>query len=265
VAKVVSGLAAIDWPAGQGWAQLAELGLALVLSALLGLERELRNKSAGLRTHTLVGVGAALFMLVSKYGFADVLDPGRVTLDPSRVAAQVASGIGFIGGGLIFVRRDAVRGLTTAAVVWVTAAVGLACGAGLPVLAIAVTAGHFIVLYGFTPLSRRFPGTDTARSTVRLTYLDGRGVLRTVLEACAAHGFTVVELGIERPPPDELLDRGRDDRHGRTDAEPTRPDRTVTVFMRVEGKGSVAELTAVIAEIPGVVAVSSGDPDLASD
>src|SRR5580698_5123390 len=99
---------------GQGWVQLSELALAFVLSALIGLEREIRQKSAGLRTHTLVGVAAALIMLVSKYGFMDVLANGRVVLDPSRVAAQVVSGIGFIGGGVIFMRRDVVRGLTTA-------------------------------------------------------------------------------------------------------------------------------------------------------
>ena len=92
---------------------------------------ELRQRSAGPRTHTLVGVGAAAVMLVSKYGFGDVLANGQVVLDPSRVAAQIVSGIGFIGGGLIFVRQDAVRGLTTAAVVWITAAVGMAAGADL--------------------------------------------------------------------------------------------------------------------------------------
>ena len=89
---------------------LVELAAALLLSSLVGFERELRAKSAGLRTHTLVGVGAALFMLVSKYGFGDMLALDRVSLDPSRVAAQIVSGIGFIGGGLIFVRRDVVRG-----------------------------------------------------------------------------------------------------------------------------------------------------------
>src|ERR1700728_4288488 len=108
---------------GEGWRQAAELGLALVLSALGGLEREIRQKSAGLRTHTLVGVGAALFMLISKCGFTDVLKPGQVILDPSRVAAQIVTGVGFLGGGLIFVKRDSVRGLTTAAAVWVTAAI----------------------------------------------------------------------------------------------------------------------------------------------
>src|SRR3978361_577176 len=114
---------------GQGWLQLEELILAFVLSALVGLEREIRQKSAGLRTYTLVGVSAALFMLISKYGFMDVLENGRVVVDPSRVAAQIVSGIGFIGGGVIFMRRDIVRGLTTAASVWLTAALGMSCGA----------------------------------------------------------------------------------------------------------------------------------------
>ena len=94
----------------QGAKQIGELGLAFVLSSLIGLEREVRQKAAGLRTHTLVGVGSALFVIVSKYGFTDVLDPNLTAFDPSRVAAQVVSGIGFIGGGLIFVRGDLVRG-----------------------------------------------------------------------------------------------------------------------------------------------------------
>src|ERR1700744_5472128 len=115
---------------GQGWLQLEEPGLAFVLSALVGLEREIRQKSAGLRTYTLVGVSAALFMLISKYGFMNVLENGRVFVDPSRVAAQIVSGIGFIGGGVIFMRRDVVRGLTTAAAVWLTAAPRMGRGAG---------------------------------------------------------------------------------------------------------------------------------------
>jgi putative Mg2+ transporter-C (MgtC) family protein len=98
-------------PSAEGWRQIGELGVALLLSALVGLERESHQKSAGLRTYTLVGVGSALFMLVSKYGFIDVVASGRIVLDPSRVAAQIVSGVGFLGGGIIFVRRDTVRGL----------------------------------------------------------------------------------------------------------------------------------------------------------
>jgi putative Mg2+ transporter-C (MgtC) family protein len=146
---------------GQTWVQVGELGLAFLLSALIGLERELRQKSAGLRTLTIVGFASALFVQIGKYGFVDVLG-GDVRLDPSRVAAQVVSGLGFIGGGLVFVRRDAVRGLTTAAVVWLTAAVGMAAGAGLPLLAGVVTAGHFVIACGFTPVAHRLSRTSTA-------------------------------------------------------------------------------------------------------
>ena len=92
-------------PAGQTWLQFAELGLALVLFALIGLEREVRQKSAGLRTYTLVGLASALIILISKYGFTNILDEGRVVLDPSRMAAQIVSGIGFIGGGVISFAR----------------------------------------------------------------------------------------------------------------------------------------------------------------
>src|ERR1700721_30510 len=88
-------------PNVEGWVQIGELGLGFLLSAVVGLEREIRQKSAGLRTHTLVGVGAALFVLISKYGFNDVLEPGKVVLDPSRVAAQIVTGVGFLGAGLI--------------------------------------------------------------------------------------------------------------------------------------------------------------------
>ena len=142
---------------GEGWLQAGELGLALVLSALIGLEREVRQKHAGLRTHTLVGVGAALFMLISKYGFTDVLQPRLVVLDPSRIAAQIVTGVGFLGAGLIFVRRDSVRGLTTAAAIWVTAAIGSAAGAGLPLLAVLATGIYFLVAVAFPVATRRLP------------------------------------------------------------------------------------------------------------
>ena len=249
--------------AGQGWGPVGDLALALVLSALIGLEREVRQKSAGLRTHTLVGFAAALIVLVSKYGFDNVLLPGRIVVDPSRVAAQIVSGIGFIGGGLIFVRRDAVRGLTTAAVVWLTAAVGMAAGAGLPVLAALVTLGHFIVVYGFTPLARRLPATRYTPTQLRLSYLDAHGVLRRALVECTSRGFAVNEVAVERPPaPTGPLPRepGRDDRRDRdTGPAETGTGAVVSVVLRLTGAGSVAELTTGLADLDGVVAVSAGD------
>src|ERR1700761_5811304 len=123
---------------GQGVKQFIEIGAAFLLSAAIGLEREMRHKSAGLRTYTVVGTTSALFLLISKYGFTDVLAKDLVVLDPSRVAAQIVTGIGFIGAGLIFVREDRVNGLTTAATIWLVTGVGMACGAGLILLAVAV-------------------------------------------------------------------------------------------------------------------------------
>jgi putative Mg2+ transporter-C (MgtC) family protein len=101
------------------------LVVAVVLGGLVGLERERLEWAAGMRTHALVSLGSALFMVVSIFGFSDILAEQHVILDPSRVAAQVASGIGFIGAGTIILRREIVKGLTTAASIWAVAAVGL--------------------------------------------------------------------------------------------------------------------------------------------
>ncbi len=122
------------------WDLCARLGCAALLGGAIGLERHWSDKAAGLRTHMLVSLGAALFMIVSAHGFDDVLSPSRVELDPSRVAAQVVSGIGFLGAGAILRRHEAVVGLTTAASIWAVAALGLAAGGGLYVAAAITTA-----------------------------------------------------------------------------------------------------------------------------
>src|SRR5271163_2070170 len=197
-------------PIGQGWLQFAELGLALVLSALIGLEREVRQKSAGLRTYTLVGLASALIILISKYGFTNILAEGRVVLDPSRMAAQIVSGIGFIGGGVIFVRKDLVRGLTTATTIWVTSAVGMACGAGLPLLAIAVTCANFILVFGFPLLERQLPKSRWAPTSLQVSYQDGRGILRDILTVCTQQDFAVTGVQVER---DDESGRDRRGKH----------------------------------------------------
>ena len=114
---------------------LLRIVLSLMLGFMIGFERKMRFKEAGIRTHTIVCAGAALMMVVSKYGFADIPD-----YDASRVAAQIVSGIGFIGAGMIIYRRQAVYGLTTAAGVWATAGVGMAAGSGLYIVAVGSTA-----------------------------------------------------------------------------------------------------------------------------
>ncbi len=135
---------------------ILRLVLATVLGAIVGVERERLERAAGLRTHALVGVGAALFMLVSVFGFGDVVDMPGVTLDPSRVAAQVVSGIGFLGAGTIIFQREIVRGLTTAASVWAVAAIGLAVGGGLYLAAFGATILTLLILAGLKPLENRF-------------------------------------------------------------------------------------------------------------
>ena len=224
----------------QQWRLLAPLALALVLCTLIGLERELAAKSAGLRTHTLVGVGSAGFMLISKYGFDDLLGLEHVALDPSRVAAQIVSGIGFIGGGLIFVRRDAVRGLTTAATIWAAAAVGTACGAGLPLLAVAGTAVHYLVTRGYRPLARVVTRSSSVPRDVHLSYTDGRGVLRDVLSICTERGFAVAGMHVDREDPSDGAEGGQ---------------RIASVTLSLAGRGSLTPLSGELSELPGVLAV----------
>ena len=137
--------------------EVGGLGLAFVLSATIGAEREYRGKSAGLRTYTTVGLAAALFTLCSKYGFLDLprwLD--HAPPEPTRIASMIVTGIGFIGAGIIFVDRQAatVEGLTTAAILWLTAAVGMAAGAGLWHLALIVTGLHLALCFCMRPIEQ---------------------------------------------------------------------------------------------------------------
>jgi putative Mg2+ transporter-C (MgtC) family protein len=224
-------------PQGQTLLQLGELTLALVLSSLIGLEREFRMKSAGLRTHTLVGVAAALIVLVSKYGFSNVIARYEVVLDPSRVAAQIVSGIGFIGGGLIFVQRDIVRGLTTAAIIWLTAAVGMACGAGLPLLALFVTGAHFLVVYGYVGITRRIPAE---RADLHVQYSPGKGAVEKIIEMCRGRGFLIQALAVE----------GDDTTMG---AE------TRSIHLLLRGRRGTEPLVLSIGDIKGVLSVRTSE------
>ncbi|WP_431218367.1 MgtC/SapB family protein [Leifsonia xyli] len=212
--------------------QLLLLLLAFVLSAVIGVERERRLKSAGLRTHILVGLGSALFTLVSAYGFTAL---GLPATDPSRIAAQVVTGIGFVGAGVIFVNRGNVVGLTTAASIWVTAAVGMACGAGLPLLAAAGTVLHLVAV-GTLPTAERILRAAAGRSLTVVT--DGGGdALARVLEVCAAAGARTSVDDVRRSPDDG------------------------TVELRVRAHGRAAEarrLVAELAAVDGVRTVRSG-------
>lgn len=136
---------------------LIRLLLAAFLGALIGMERERKDWSAGTRTHMLVSVGACLFMIVSAFGFQDILGTDNVVLDPSRVAAQVVSGIGFIGAGaILFLKQGTVRGLTTAAGLWTVAAIGLATGGGMYVAAVAATIIALLILWALQPIQHLY-------------------------------------------------------------------------------------------------------------
>src|SRR5690554_517318 len=130
---------------------MLRLGLALGLGGLIGLERETSSRAAGLRTNILVCVGSALIMLLSMYGFADFVNEPTVRIDPARLAAQVISGIGFLGAGVILFNGFSLTGLTTAATLWVVAGIGLASGAGFYYPAIATT---FVVLFSLLILNK---------------------------------------------------------------------------------------------------------------
>lgn len=222
---------------GQEWRQIAGLVLAFLLSSCIGFERETKYKSAGLRTHALVGLSAALLMLVSKFGFDDVVRSEHIGLDPSRVAAQIVSGIGFIGGGLIFVRKDIVHGLTTAATVWLTAAIGMACGGGLHVLALITCAGYFIVVFGYTAVMERLRGSI---SRLLISYRIGHDAAGSVIALCSAKDFTMLGFSMAPSGPDPEV---------------------ASVELRVSGKTSVESLAHDLAQLPAIISVTVNPPE----
>jgi len=204
-----------------------------LLCSLIGVERLIRQKSAGYRTHVLVGLGSCAFTLVSAYGFAGV--GPDVGPDPSRIAAQIVTGIGFIGAGVIFKGRDTVRGLTTAATIWVAAAVGMAVGAGMLALGIMLTALHLTTLFLVAPLMRLVPSADRKR-VLSVVYVDGQGVLRRILGLATEMGFSS----------SILQSRRRADTHGAT----------ISMDIRFLGRQPLHDLVRPLAELDGVERVA---------
>ncbi|MEO6943123.1 MAG: MgtC/SapB family protein [Lacisediminihabitans sp.] len=215
--------------------EIVLLALAFVLSAIIGGERQRKLKSAGLRTHTLVGLGAAVFTLVSAYGFSNVIGP-EVVLDPSRIAAQIVSGIGFLGAGVIFVRQNVVNGLTTAASIWMTAAVGMACGAGMPLIAVLATGLHLTAVI-FLPLLGRFIPTIDRDQIFVVSYKENRGILREILACATRLGY---EASLAKTRKIELVGKAP-----RVEAD-----------MRFRhGRGPLEDLVESLSEIKGVISV----------
>lgn len=176
------------------WDFILRLFVAGILGAVVGLDREYRAKEAGYRTHFLVSLGSALIMVVSQYGFQDVILENSVSLDPSRVAAQVVSGIGFIGAGTIIIQKQFVRGLTTAAGIWATAGIGLTVGSGMYGLGIAAT---LLTLAGLELLSVIFKSIGMRSSLVVFSTSDKEAINR-IARVIYEKGFLLVSYDMKR-------------------------------------------------------------------
>jgi putative Mg2+ transporter-C (MgtC) family protein len=184
---------ALDWPH-----ELLRLSAAAGLGGAVGLERELREREAGLRTHLVVCVGSALFTLVSAYGFHDFMVSGGslVRTDPTRIAAQIVSGIGFLGAGAIIRQGLSVRGLTTAATLWLVAAIGMACGAGYYGPAAIATGTALITLGPLRILSYRVVGRFRPHTESLLVEIPAGGSPAPIIEVIELHAGRVVSMEV---------------------------------------------------------------------
>ena len=214
------------------WNFILRLCVAGLCGTIIGLDREYRVKDAGFRTHFLVALGSALMMIVSQYGFAEVLTQPGVGLDPSRIAAQVVSGIGFIGAGTIIIHRQLVRGLTTAASLWATAGIGLTAGSGMFLLAGVATV---LTLFGLEVLSLVFGGLGRRR-TMLVFSAARREVIDEMFNALKTSDYSVVSYEVEAQRGDTgvvyratlvIRARGNADEEGYVELLRAHPDVTV--------------------------------------
>jgi putative Mg2+ transporter-C (MgtC) family protein len=222
------------------------LALAALLGAVIGVEREWRDRTAGLRTHMLVCLGASAFTIVSAYGFTEwygqIDGTHRSTLvsDPTRIAAQIVTGIGFLGAGAIFRSDDGVKGLTTAASLWMMAAIGLSAGAGYYELAVASTVLMLLVLVALRQVSGRINAMNRGEHTPLEVIVSGPTSIGIVLDAIASSegrvsNFTASVLRRDRPP------------------------RRLTFDLSLPADESITALVGRLALLDGVDAVSARD------
>jgi len=169
---------------------LLRLVVATLFGALIGLEREQHGRPAGLRTHILVSLGSCLVMLISLYGFT-----GIQSRDPARLAAQVVSGIGFLGAGTILREGTSVRGLTTAASLWVVAGIGLAVGSGFYLAAGVTTIIAVLVLVFLDDFGKKFIGRQMGR--IQATLADQPGTLAAFCQVLGKHGVSITSINLE--------------------------------------------------------------------
>lgn len=212
------------------WTMVIRLLVATALGALIGFEREYHAKEAGVRTHLLVAVGSCLFMILSAYGFDAFLNQDHVSFDPSRIASQVVTGIGFIGAGTIILQKQMVRGLTTAAGVWVTAAIGLACGAGMYVIACITTV---IVLTSLGLINVLLPYVSQRERRVMFLAEDYE-VMTEVLENLRSEKITVLNYEMHK------------------DAEENNGKMLVSLEIRMQRYDNVKSITSILKDFEKV-------------
>lgn len=194
------------------------------MGAAIGYEREYHAKEAGLRTHLLVALGSCLFMILSIYGFDFMLGRDHVSFDPSRIAAQVVTGIGFIGAGTIILQKQVVRGLTTAAGLWVTAAIGLACGNGMYWLALVTTV---IVLVSLGLINVYLPYFSQKEHTVTFLVEDYT-ILTKMMENLHREKITVLNYEMHK------------------DAEENNGKMLVSLEIRMKRYNNIKEISAIL-------------------
>ncbi|ABR33852.1 MgtC/SapB family protein [Clostridium beijerinckii] len=183
---------------------LLRLFIAAICGMAIGYERKNRMKEAGIRTHFIVAIGAALIMIISKYGFQDQIGWLNMSLDPSRIAAQVVTGVGFLGAGIIFMQKQTIVGLTTAAGVWATAAIGLAIGSGLYFVGIAATA---ITILGQILLHGKIKFLSSPRTeSLALQIVDEPDAIKFLQEIFEDNEITIINLKSKRDEKSLLID-----------------------------------------------------------
>ncbi|MDX6511581.1 MAG: putative Mg2+ transporter-C (MgtC) family protein [Gaiellaceae bacterium] len=231
-------LSAVSVPTLSSWEILWRVVLAAALGGAVGIERELRDREAGLRTHLLVSVGSALFTLVSAYGFSEFVTGGNVLrTDPTRIAAQIVSGIGFLGAGAIIRQGISVRGLTTASTLWVVAAIGLASGAGYWQAAVITTVVTIISLWPLRLLAFRMFSRLRADDGRLLVELPEGSSPAPVIAATEETGARIVSLQV-----------GQEDGH-----------RRIEIVLELAREHDAAELVAHVAELEDVIGVKWSD------
>ncbi|MGV8957106.1 MgtC/SapB family protein [Lactococcus lactis] len=180
-------LTQLDW--------LIRLILAGVCGYAIGYERNSRSKNAGTRTHLIVALSAALMIIVSKYGFMDIISTNGVNLDPSRIAAQIVSGIGFLGAGMIFVHNQSVNGLTTAAGIWATSGIGMAIGSGLYFIGIVAT---LLILLFQIILHQNYRWIKSATSDHLILQLEDFGGLQLLQQQLKEEDVKILSIKVEK-------------------------------------------------------------------